>query len=181
MYAYDSYKKNYLMGADGQYHEVSEEIWNDYMRSVWREAAARRREGSPADRKKKGSSMDSSNCLHKVVSYESLTDAHGEAILPSHKSVEDEVVEKSIRAELHDRLYRALEQLGPDEAFLIGKLYLEGKGMSIREYAVRYGAPRTTVQYQRKKLLAKLRAVIESEDGFSLDMVHAAFEQNGGR
>ena len=180
MIAYDSYKKNYLMGADGQYHEVSEEIWTEYMRSVWREAA-RIREGGPADGKKKGSLMDSSNRLPKVVSYDSLTDAHGEALLPSHRSVEDEVVEKNIRAELHDRLYRALEELKPEEKFLIGKLYLKDGGLSIRAYAEKYGVPRTTVQYQRKRLLAKLRAVMESEDGFSLDAVHSAFEQNEGR
>ena len=53
-------------------------------------------------------------------------------------------------------------------------------GMSIREYATEYGAPRTTVQYQRTKLLKKLRATLESEDGFSLDTVYAAFEQNEG-
>lgn len=181
--AYESYRKGFLMGADGQYHEVSEEIWTEYMRSVWREEAARRREGGPADgkKKKKGSLMDSGNCLPKVVSYESLTDAHGEAILPCHRSVEDEVVAKSIRTELHDRLYRALEELEPEEKFLIGKLYLEGDSLSIRAYAERYGVPRTTVQYQRKRLLAKLRAVMESEKGFSLDAVHAAFEQNEGR
>lgn len=177
---FEAYRKGFLMGADGQWHKVSEEIWTEYMRSVWREAA-RRREGGPADGKKKGSLMDSSNRLPKVVSYDSLTDAHGEALLPSHRSVEDEVVEKSIRTELHNCLYRALEELEPEEKFLIGKLYLEGDSLSIRAYAERYGVPRTTVQYQRKRLLAKLRAVMESADGFSLDMVHAAFEQNGGR
>ena len=172
MYGYESYRKGFLMGADGHWHEVSEEIWNDYMRSVWREEAARRREGDPAGgkKKKKGSLMDS-NCLPKVVSYESMTDAHGEAFLPSHRSVEEEVVEESIRAEIHGRLYRALEELEPEEKFLIGKLYLEGEGMSIREYAEKYGKPRTTVQYQRIKLIKKLRTLLEQEEGFSLDLV----------
>ena len=180
MYAYDSYKKNYLMGADGQYYEVSEEIWNEYMRSVWREEAARRREGGPANgkNKKKGSPTDSSNYLPKVVSYESLTDARGDAFLPSHRSVEEEVVEKSIRVDIHDRLHRALDELGPEEKFLIGKLYLEGDGMTIREYAERYGRPRTTMQYQRKRIMEKLRAVMEAEDGFSLDIIYAICEHH---
>ena len=180
MYAFETYRKGFLMGADGHWYEVSEEIWTEYIRSVWREEAARRREGGSADRKKKGNTLDSNNDLPKVVSYESISDAHGEALLPSYRSTEDEVVGKSIRTELYDRLYRALEELGPEEKFLIGKLYLEGDGMSIREYATEYGAPRTTVQYQRTKLLKKLRATLESEDGFSLDTVYAAFEQNEG-
>ena len=170
MYGYESYRKGFLMGADGQWHEVSEEIWTEYMRSVWKEESARRREGGPADGKKEGDSMDS-NCLPKVVSYESMTDAHGEAFLPSHRSVEEEVVEESIRAEIHDRLHRALEQLGPEEKFLVGKLYLEGDEMSLREYAERYDKPRTTVQYQRTKLMNKLRTIMESEEGFSLDLI----------
>jgi RNA polymerase sigma factor (sigma-70 family) len=166
---FEAYRKGFLMGADGQWHKVSEEIWTEYMRSVWREAA-RRREGGPADGKKKGSLMDS-NCLPKVVSYESMTDAHGEAFLPSHRSVEEEVVEESIRAEIHDRLHRALEQLGPEEKFLVGKLYLEGDEMSLREYAEKYGKPRTTVQYQRIKLMKKLRTLLEQEEGFSPNLI----------
>ena len=170
MYGYESYRKGFLMGADGQWHEVSEEIWTEYMRSVWKEESARRREGDPAGGKKKGSLMDS-NCLPKVVSYESMTDAHGEAFLPSHRSVEEEVVEESIRAEIHDRLHRALEQLGPEEKFLVGKLYLGGDEMSLREYAEKYGKPRTTVQYQRIRLMKKLRGLLEQEEGFSPDLV----------
>ena len=170
MYGYESYRKGFLMGADGEWHEVSEEIWNEYMRSVWREAAARRREGGPAYGKKESSSMDS-NCLPKVVSYESMTDAHGEVFLPNHKSVEEEVVEENIRSEVHGCLCRALEKLGPEEKFLIGKLYLEGDGMSIREYSERYGKPRTSVQYQRIRLMKKLRTLLEQEEDFSLDLV----------
>ena len=170
MYGYESYRKGFLMGADGHWHEVSEEIWTEYMRSVWKEESARRREGGPADGKKEGDSMDS-NCLPKVVSYESMTDAHGETFLPSHRSVEEEVVEESIRAEIHDRLCRAFEELGQKEKFLIGKLYLEDDGMSIREYAARYGTPRTTVQYQRIRLMKKLRVLLEQEEGFSPDLI----------
>ena len=170
MYEYKSYKKGYLKGADGKYHAVSEEVWSDYMCSVWREEAAQKRDRCLVNDKKAESSGDGWNYFPKVVSYDSITDSYGEEILPSHIDVEDEVVKKSIRTEIHERLYRALEKLGPEEQFLIGKLYLEGDGMSIREYAERYGRPRTTVQYQRIKLMKKLRVLLEQEEGFSLNL-----------
>lgn len=171
MREYESYKKGYLKGADGNHHKVSEEVWNDYMCSVWREQAAQKRDRSLVNGKKAESPGDSWNYFPRVVSYDSITDSHGEEILSSHESMEDGVIVTCVRTEIHDRLYRALEQLGPEEKFLIGKLYLEGEGMSIREYAEKYGKPRTTVQYQRIKLMKKLRALLEQEEGFSLDLV----------
>lgn len=170
MREYESYKKGYLKGADGNYHKVSEEVWNDYMCSVWREQAAQKRDRSLVNGKKAESPGDSWNYFPRVVSYDSITDSHGEEILSSYESMAEGVIVTYVRTEIHDRLYRALEQLGPEEKFLIGRLYLEGEGMSIREYAERYGRPRTTVQYQRIKLMKKLRVLLEQEEGFSLNL-----------
>ena len=180
MYGFKSYKKGYLKGIDGKYKKVSEEMYNAYMRPFWREEKASQRERKPLTDKKKDRTENDRADLPKVVSYDSLAESQVKGLLPNYASAEEEVVRACIRAELHDRLYRALEELGPEEKFLIGKLYLEGDGMSIREFSVRYGVPRTTVQYQRIKLMKKLRAILESEDGFSPDTVHAAFEHNGG-
>ena len=171
MREYESYKKGYLKGADGEYHKVSEEVWNDYMCSVWREKAAQKRDRSLVSGKKAESPEDGWNYYPRVVSYDSITDSHGEEILPSHVSVEDGVIGKCVRTEIHDRLHKALEELEPEEKFLIGKLYLEGDGMSIREFSARYGMPRTTVQYQRIRLMKKLRTLLEQEEGFSLDLI----------
>ena len=124
MREYDSYKKGYLKGADGEYHKVSEEVWNDYMCSVWREKAAQKRDRSPVNGNKEESPGDGRNYFPRVVSYDSITDSHGEEILPSYASVEDGVIVKCVRTEIHDRLHKALEELEPEEKFLIGKLYL---------------------------------------------------------
>ena len=170
MYGFKSYKKGYLMGNDDKYQKVSEEIYDEYMRAFWREEKALQREHKSIT-DKKGSTEDEQTSFPKVVSYESIIETQVGGLLPSCTSAEEEAVEACIRTEIHERLYRALERLGSEEQFLIGKLYLEGDGMTIREYAERYGKTRTTVQYQRIKLMKKLRALLEQEEGFSLDLL----------
>ena len=57
------------------------------------------------------------------------------------------------------------------EAIVHDDASTDGSANIIREYAEKYGKPRTTVQYQRIKLIKKLRTLLEQEEGFSLDLV----------
>lgn len=166
-----TYKKGYLPGADGQYHRVSNEIWLEYMRSVWREDAVMRREKEPVTGNNSCEGSRFRNCFPRVVSIDSIFEAHGEQILPGSRSAEEEAVTNEIRTLLYTDMYRAMEALDPEELFLLRKLYLEGDGMSIREFANRYKEPRTTVQYRRKRALNKVRGLMEKGSDFSLDLI----------
>ncbi len=174
MYAYASYKKGFLMGSDDKYHKVSDEIWSDYMRSVWREDATEKREHTPVIGKNNTDSAEKWGDFPKVGSIYNITAAHAEQILPNHRSAEDEVVAKTARNDIHNRLKRALKHLDPDELALIDGLYFEDGGLSIRAYADKSGEPRTTIQYRHKKILKKLKGFMEREAGFSPDMIHEA-------
>lgn len=173
---YKTYKKGYLLGADGCYHKVTDEIWFDYMRSVWREEAAIRRDRQlVADKKTSGKKTAEDNedwkSFPKVVSFDSVVEARGDQILPKTISAEDEAVSADVRTLLYTNMYKALEALDPEEIFLLEKLYLDEERMSIREFAARYREPRTTVQYRRTKALNKLRGLMEKGKGFSNDLV----------
>ncbi len=174
MYGYESYKKGYLRGADGNYHKVSDEIWFEYMRSIWREMAVEKRDRGSAGGKKAAAS-DGGRCpLPRLTSFDSLLEAHGEQFLPKHRSAEDEAMGQGARKDIHARLCKAINALNPGQQFLICKLYLEGGGMSIRDFSAAYGQPRTSVQYRHRKTLEALKGFIENEKGFSKDLLREA-------
>lgn len=177
MCSYTAYKKGYLLGADNQYHKVPEEIWREYMRSVWREEAAIKRDRMPVMSKSSTKDSDEWVSFPKVVSYDSVLDAHGEVLLPRHRSAEDEAVSVDVRTSLYTNLHEALQALTPDELFLIERLYLDG--LSIREFSSKYGQPRTTVQYRRNKAVKKLRALMEKTEGFSKELIPEIFDDEG--
>lgn len=168
MYGFESYKKGYLKGADGKYYKVSDKVFTDYMRLIWREEYQEKRDRKIITNKNDtGSSREKS--FPKVVSYDSITDANGDRFLPKQRSVEDDVIRKIV----HTCLHRAMDQLSHEESVLLEKLYFEG--LSMKEYATAYKVPRTTVQYRHKKILAKLRKIMEKDYEFSKEMLLEAF------
>ena len=176
MSEFKSYIKGYLMGADGMYYKVSDEVFDEYMRLWWKEEYQKRRDRTIVSNKKGNSSLDG-KAFPRVVSFDSITDANGDHFLSKNGSLEDEVIRKEdevIRKKVYACLHRAMEELSPEETHLLTKVYIED--MSISRYAEECQEPRTTVQYRHKKILSKLRDALEKDAEFSRDMLREAFE-----
>ena len=169
MSGFKSYIKGYLMGADGMYHKVSDEVFDEYMRFWWKEDYQKRRDRTIVSNKKGNSSVDG-KAFPRVVSFDSITDANGDRFLSKNRSLENEVIRKKVYACLH----RAMKELSSEETHLLTKVYIED--MSISRYAEECREPRTTVQYRHKKILSKLRDALEKDAEFSRDMLREAFE-----
>ena len=69
------------------------------------------------------------------------------------------IEEEIIRAEDIQRLYRALEQLNPEDRLLIDKLFFES--VTERELAARLHISQQAVNKRKKRLLKKLREIIQ--------------------
>lgn len=171
MYGFKTYKKGYLKGVDGKYYKVSDEVFTEYMRLWWREEYQAKRDQKTITNNKDIESS-TGKTFPKVVSYDSIMDANGDQFLPKHRTVEDEVIKKTV----YICLYRAMDQLSPEESFILEKLYFQSPRMSIRKYADTYKESRTTVQYRHKKILAKLRKIMEKDYEFSKEMLLEAFD-----
>ena len=171
MYGVRSYKRGYIMGADGKFlnEKVTDEIWIEYLKSLWHEEYQIRRDRmlifDP-----KGTKSSGEKALPKVVSYDSITDATGDRFVSQRISVEDEVIKNIVYA----CMYKAIKRLSSEETHLLTWIYLEG--MTIRKYAEAYEVPRTTVQYRHKKILSKLKKIMEEDVEFSKDMLPETLE-----
>lgn len=176
MYTYLPYKKGYLIGADGKYYKVSVKVWTDYMRSIWREDAARKRDCSKVRDNKTGTYTGECESYSKVTSFDKIVDVHGDNLLPHHASVEEELIRRISRDDIYICLYRAMDSLEPEECLFLEKLYFEGDGMSIYKYAKRCMQPYSTVKSRHRRCLKKLRKIMESDKKFSASMLDEVLE-----
>ena len=92
----------------------------------------------------------------EIISYESLTDAD----YISEGDVVEEAVSHAIQV---DKLHQALQRLAPEERKLINALFFsnDGDGISERKYAEITGIPRTTIEYRKRIILAKLKQLLQ--------------------
>jgi len=103
--------------------------------------------------------LEESDVEHGKVNYHALdTDTQsGEEILADNsRNVEDEAILRIFV----DKLIRCMAELTEEERFLIDELYYKRK--SEVELAKETGIPRTTIQSNKYKLLAKLKKIIEN-------------------
>lgn len=148
------YEHYYLEGADGKQHEVSEQQFRDYKRSVWREEAQYKRERSVIrDKSTHKSELDKIEHI-KVASLESILAGGGEHHIGVTPDFSDELVDIMEQKALLKILGQAVEILDESEKEMYKRLFEDG--ISDREYERRYSTPRSTVGYQRKKIQNKI-------------------------
>ncbi|MCL6558036.1 MAG: sigma-70 family RNA polymerase sigma factor [Firmicutes bacterium] len=130
--------KGYFIELNGRQIPVSKEVYYAFKRPAWRERKRRQvRE-------------------EKELSLEAFADAGFE--IPSGEALVDEIVEDKL---LLDMLAEALSDLTEDECFLIDALFY--KNRSEREVAASSCISQQAVNKRKKKVLAKLRDILEHE------------------
>ncbi len=134
-------KEHYIIGVKGKLVEVTPEVYYAYYRM--------KRQEEWQEEKKKD---------HNVMSYDALDtdDFVGLETIPDTDSpgVEEIVSEKDLK----ERLHQALEKLSQPEKELIQAIYVEG--VTEREYAERYGISQMGANKRHRKILSKLRILM---------------------
>ena len=136
-------KKEYRIKVQGQLVPVSEEVYVTYHRMKRRETY-----------------LEERDMANGVFYYSSMdtTETTGEDGIPDLSSprVEDLVVDKLIAEKLH----KCLAQLTSAEQELIFTLFFQNK--SEHQMAEEIGIPRMTIHNRKKRILARLKKLIEN-------------------
>lgn len=130
--------KEYFIELNGRQIPVSKEVYYAFKRPAWRE---RKRRQVRAE---------------KELSLEAFADAGVE--IPSGQALVDEIVEDKL---LLDMLSQALKELTDDERFLIDELFYNDK--TERQVAKEAGISQTTLNYQKNKIIKRLRKKLNLE------------------
>ena len=127
-------KNRYITLPNGEKAEVTEEIYREYMRPVWREKKRRKRR------------------YETEVSYESLTQNGIENLDWNQYQLTEQIVEDRLMLEL---LMSALADLTEDERELINEIYFQEK--TEREIARRKAVSNGAIHKRKEKILKKLK------------------------
>ena len=95
-----------------------------------------------------------------TVSYDGLDtpELSGQEMIPDRDAVS--VEDSAMASILRDRLHRCLALLDEPDRQLIHALYFEG--MSERKYAKRVGIPQRTINDRRRRVLRKMKELLEN-------------------
>lgn len=136
-------KKEYLIKVQGQLVPVTEEVYLTYYRMKRRELH-----------------LEEKDAKHGVFHYSALDtdETNGEDAIPDLSSprVEDVVTDKLIAEKLH----QCLAQLAKEEQELIFTLFFHNK--SEHQLASETGIPRMTIHNRKKRILARLKKLMEN-------------------
>ena len=134
-------KEQYIISVEGKLIEVDENVYVAYYKMG-------RRERYLVERDQKNGVL-SYDALDQdgIVGHEMMNDAEAD-------SVEDLVLAKELKSKLH----RCIEILPKSERELIQAIYFDG--MSDTEYSKRIRKSQQTVSYRRKKVLSKLKRLM---------------------
>ena len=157
--------KRYLIPVNGQLIEVSEEVYKEYYRPIWRTRKRAQLAGSCACPKSQLWKCDG-EC--QLCSFSATGDQvslstpiggdHGE-ISFSDRLCDDVTPEtKLFRKDLIEALYSALTQLDSDSRQLC---YFIMQGKTEREIAAALNLSQSTLHYKKQKTLALLRKVLQ--------------------
>lgn len=127
-------KNRYITLPNGEKAEVTEEIYREYMRPVWREKKRRKRR------------------YETEVSYESLTQNGIENLDWNQYQLTEQIVEDRLMLEL---LMSALADLTEDERERINEIYFQEK--TEREIARRKAVSNGAIHKRKEKILKKLK------------------------
>ena len=157
--------KRYLIPVNGQLIEVSEEVYKEYYRPIWRTRKRAQLAGSCACPKSQLWKCDG-EC--QLCSFSATGDQvslstpiggdHGE--IPLSDRICDDVTPESrlFRKDLIEALYSALTQLDSDSRQLC--FYIM-QGKTEREIASTMNLSQSTLHYKKQKTLAILRKVLK--------------------
>ena len=140
-------KEKYMIKIEGKLIEVSPDVYYAYFRME-------RQERGQEEKKQRNA----------VVSYDALdteetigAEAIPDLIVPS---LEHQIISQ----EIHDTLHQAVDALPRAERELIKSIYFEG--MTESDYAKASGMSQTGVSYRRRKILSKLKLLLDIMGSF---------------
>ena len=140
-------KEKYIIKVEGKLVEVPPDVYYAYFRME-------RQERGQEEKKQRNT----------VVSYDALdteettgAEAIPDLIVPS---LEQEIISQ----EIHDTLHQAVDALPRAERELIKAIYFDGK--SEADYAKASGMSQTGVSYRRRKILSKLKLLLDIMGSF---------------
>ena len=140
-------KERYVIKVEGNFVEVSPEVYYAYFRME-------RQERGQEEKKQRNA----------VVSYDALDteEMTGADAIPDLivSSLEQQIMTR----EIYDALRRAVEALPKAERELIKAIYFEG--MTEADYAKASGMSQTGVSYRRRKILSKLKLLLDIMGSF---------------
>jgi len=146
--------KQYFIPVNGELIPVSEEVYKEYYRPIWRthyHASKHGQCGCSDWRKCKG---DCGLCRYRTagdtLSLEKEQEEVGDIRQDPTMNIEDIVADKLLLGEL----FRVLDDLDPDSR-RICELIRQGK--TEREIAAEFGVRQSTFNYRKNKLMDKLR------------------------
>ena len=135
-------KEKYMIKVEGKLVEVTPDVYYAYFRME--------RQERWQEEKQQG---------HAVMSYDALDDGEtvGVEVVPdlTTPSMEEAVMTR----EIHEKLHRALDALPKAERELIQAIYFDG--FTEKEYAVSSGLSQQGVSYRLRKVLSKLRIIMD--------------------
>lgn len=135
--------KKYYIHVPGTLVEVSEGVYFAYYQE-----------------KRRGRTLREKDERNGAVSYDGLDtpELTGQEMIPDRDAVS--VEDAAIANILRDRLHRCLDALDEPDRQLIQALYFEG--LSERKYAKRVGIPQRTINDRRRRVLRKLKELLEN-------------------
>ena len=140
--------------VNGQFIEVSEEIYQVYMQGD------RKMRYFETDLKTERTILAEDGTVQRIIpsredSLDRLIDDNARQFSDAGESVEDAVLRKLAEDELH----RALEKLTDEEYALVYALFFEGK--TERAYAKELGVAQVTVHKKKQRILKKLKEFLK--------------------
>jgi RNA polymerase sigma factor (sigma-70 family) len=140
-------KEKYIIKVEGKLVEVTPDVYYAYFRME-------RQERGQEEKKQRNA----------VVSYDALdtekttgAEAMPDLIVPNPE-------QQILTQEIHDTLHRAIDALPRAERELIKAIYFEG--MTENDYAKASGMSQTGVSYRRRKILSKLKRLLDIMGSF---------------
>ena len=140
-------KEKYMIKVEGELIEVSPDVYYAYFRME-------RQERGQEEKKQRNA----------VVSYDALDteEMSGAEAMPDLMvpSLEHQIISQ----EIHDTLHRVVNALPRAERDLIKAIYFEG--MTENDYAKVSGMSQTGVSYRRRRILSKLKLLLDIMGSF---------------
>ena len=140
-------KEKYIIRVEGELIEVSPDVYYAYFRME-------RQERGQEEKKQRNT----------VVSYDALDteETTGAETMPDLivPSLEHQIISREIR----DTLHQAVDALPKAERELIKAIYFEG--MTENDFAKASGMSQTGVSYRRRKILSKLKLLLDIMGSF---------------
>lgn len=140
-------KEKYMIKIQGNLIEVTEDVYYAYFRME--------RQERWQEEKKQG---------HEVVSYDALDNGETVGVEAIQDMESPSMEDLAIANELKDRLHHVVAALPKTERELIQAIYFEG--VSANDYANQVGLTHRGVNKQRKRILSKLKMLLDIMGSF---------------